>query len=73
MKKIPLTIVLLTLGLGAFAQRTVSGVLKTPEGEPVAGAVVMLQGTQTAAVTGSDGKYTLNLPAGTKDPVLVAR
>ncbi|MBR1869722.1 MAG: TonB-dependent receptor [Bacteroidales bacterium] len=72
MKKILLTIVLLTLGLGAFAQRTVSGVLKTPEGEPVAGAVVMLQGTQTAAVTGSDGKYTLNLPAGTKDPVLIA-
>ncbi len=55
----------------AFAQNpiTISGtVLDAQSNEPVLGAVVMVQGTSTAALVDVDGKYTIKAPA---DAVLV--
>lgn len=51
----------------AFAQTTVSGtVISSDDGEPVVGASVMVNGTKTGTVTDVDGKFTLNVPAGSK-------
>ena len=66
MKRFLTLILLVTLSLQANAQRTVSGTLKSPSGEPVVGAVVMLKGdTKVAAVTDGEGRYTLSIPSGT--------
>lgn len=52
---------------GAFAQSTISGtVTSSDDGEPVVGASVMVNGTKTGTVTDVDGKFTLNVPAGSK-------
>ena len=61
----------LLLSQAAFAQTMISGTVKDAGGEPVIGAVVMLQGnTSVGTATDVDGKYSLLLPAGTKDPKL---
>ena len=68
-----LTAFLLILCGNAFAQGrfNVSGTVKDAKGEPVIGAVVMLAGNNTVGVTTNvDGKYTLTIPAGTRNPRL---
>ena len=64
MKKIRL-LTLLVLGLliggTAYAQNRVSGVVKSSEdGQPLAGVVVQIKGTNIGALTGADGAYTIN-------------
>ncbi|WP_274958202.1 carboxypeptidase-like regulatory domain-containing protein, partial [Millionella massiliensis] len=64
MKKIRL-LTLLVLGLliggTAYAQSRVSGVVKSSEdGQPLAGVVVQIKGTNVAVLTGADGAYTIN-------------
>lgn len=55
----------LGLFLGGMAQ-TVTGIIKDPDGNPLPGATVILEGTTKGAYTDLDGKYTLaNLPVGT--------
>ena len=45
-------------------QITVKGVVKDSHGEPVTGATVVVKGTTNGTVTDLDGKFTLNVPAG---------
>ena len=64
MKKIRL-LTLLVLGLliggTAYAQSRVSGVVKSAEdGQPLAGVVVQIKGTNIGALTSADGAYTIN-------------
>ena len=57
----------------AYAQQSVSGTVKDSKGQPVAGAVVMLQGSSSiAAVTSESGQWQLTIPAGSsvKNPIL---
>lgn len=71
-KRLMLTAVLSMLCIGAAAQNKVSGTVKDTEGEPVIGAVVMLQGNSSvAAVTDADGKYSIVIPAGSSDKTLI--
>lgn len=50
-----------------FAQTAkVAGTVLDDNGAPLAGVVVMADGTNTASVTDADGKYTINVPASTK-------
>ena len=70
MKKLISTAILaLMCGIAAFAQNvSLSGVVRDSKGEPVIGAVVMLEGSATlAAVTDLDGNYLLEVP-GSKLP-----
>src|SRR5690606_28290457 len=53
-----------------FAQKAVTGVVKTQDGEPIPGATVMLVGTNLGTDTDSEGKYTLNLKKGDKIQVV---
>ena len=61
--QIPLRTLALLLGLflsvGAFAQITVKGHVKDAQGEPIIGATVRVDGTQTGTVTDFDGNFTL--------------
>ena len=47
-----------------FAQKPVTGVVKTQDGDPIPGATVMLVGTALGTDTDSEGKYTLTLKKG---------
>jgi len=53
-----------------FAQKSVTGVVKTQDGEPIPGATVMLVGTNQGTDTDSEGKYTLNLKKGDRIQVV---
>jgi len=48
---------------GAYAQRTVTGTVVDKDREPVAGANVVVKGTQIGAITDVLGKYTIPVPA----------
>lgn len=51
--------------LSASAQsHKVSGVVSSTTGESLIGAGVMVKGTTTGAVTGTDGSYSLQVPDG---------
>ncbi len=65
MRKIVLsifTILMLCFSLSAQNQR-VTGTVVDNAGQPLVGATVLLKDTQTAAVTGLDGQYSINVPA----------
>lgn len=47
-----------------MAQRTVTGVITDPEGEPLIGASVLIKGTTTGTVTEFDGTYSLQVEDG---------
>ena len=67
--KFAMTILLCICSVTLRAQtRTVGGTVKDASGNPIVGAVVMLEGNQkVASVADIDGKWTLTIPAGTKD------
>ena len=48
---------------GKSATRKVGGVITDESGAPVVGAVVLMEGTQTAASTDVDGRWSLEVPA----------
>lgn len=52
------------------APRTVSGSITDEKGAPIAGAMVSVKGTSALAITMGDGKFALDIPAGTQAPVL---
>ena len=60
-----LLLVLLSLGTAwsLNAQTTIKGIVTDDAGEPLIGAGVIVEGTQTGTVTGIDGDYTLDVPA----------
>ncbi len=49
-----------SVSLSAFAQKTVSGVVKDDGGIPLPGVSVVIKGTTTGTATGIDGEFTLN-------------
>ena len=52
-------------GAAAFAQQQVKGKVLDSQGEPIIGASVLIKGTTTGTITGTDGTWTLqNVPAG---------
>ena len=66
--QVPLRMLGLLLGLflsvGAFAQIDVKGHVKDATGEPIIGATVRVDGTQTATVTDFDGNFVLKANQG---------
>ncbi|MBK8700357.1 MAG: SusC/RagA family TonB-linked outer membrane protein [Saprospiraceae bacterium] len=65
MKKLSLILFVLlcsiTVGL---AQKTVTGSVKDPNGEPLIGANVLVQGTSIGTVTDIDGMFSIQVPGG---------
>ncbi len=58
---------LLLISLSGFSQKiTASGEVKSETGEPILGLTVVEQGTTNGTVTDLDGKFVLEVPAGSK-------
>lgn len=65
MKKLYLPLFLLLFVVGfASAQRTVTGTVTNPAGEPLIGASVLVKGTTVGTVADFDGSYSLDVPEG---------
>ena len=58
-----LVVFLLTAQL-SFAQKTVTGVVSDPDGLPLPGATVLVQGTTTGVTTDFDGNFSVNVSEG---------
>ena len=59
-------IALLLISMGAFAQTNLSGkVTNSKDGTPVQGVTVTAKGKKASTQSGSDGSFTLSVPAGT--------
>ncbi|MEM9721218.1 MAG: SusC/RagA family TonB-linked outer membrane protein [Bacteroidota bacterium] len=58
-----LTMSLMVLCSWVFAQqRTLSGTVVDPEGEPMVGATVQVQGSNSGTLTNQEGRYELSIP-----------
>ena len=65
MKKLLLVFCLLLVTSGILlAQRTVEGTITDDQGEALIGASVLVKGTQVGTVTDFNGKYSIEVPAG---------
>jgi len=60
---ISLSVILLLFVFAASAQKQVSGTVKE-NNNPVVGATVEVKGTNVATITGPQGNFTINVPAG---------
>lgn len=63
-------LLLLFFSLDAFSQQ-VQGNVTDDQSRPVPGASITVKGTNTRAATNNQGNYTITLPQGLKNPVLV--
>jgi iron complex outermembrane receptor protein len=60
MKKLLLLLSTMSIWISAFAQETISGVVKDQDGAALVGAVVHVKHTKIKAVTDAEGKFTLS-------------
>ncbi|HEU0112357.1 MAG TPA: SusC/RagA family TonB-linked outer membrane protein, partial [Flavisolibacter sp.] len=58
------TFFILFFSIGAWAQQSISGILKTASGEPLSGATVTVKGTNTSVVTDAQGRFTITASSG---------
>ncbi len=67
MKKLFFTLIMFLSVVGfAVAQRTITGVVSSSDGEPLVGASVVVKGTSVGALTDFDGKFSLSIPQDAK-------
>ncbi len=52
----------LAMSTMVMAQKTVSGTITDPDGDPVIGATVLLEGTTRGTATDVDGSYSISVP-----------
>jgi hypothetical protein len=50
---------------------TITGVVTSDQGEPLPGVTVALRGTTIGTATGIDGRYTITVPTGQENGILV--
>src|SRR5687767_3443767 len=48
----------------AFAQRTVTGTIQDPQGNPLPGVNVLVQGTSIGTTSDASGKYAISMSEG---------
>ena len=58
------TFFILFFSIGAWAQQSISGILKTASGEPLSGATVTVKGTNISVVTDAQGRFTITASSG---------
>jgi TonB-linked SusC/RagA family outer membrane protein len=64
LKRNVLIMLLLLANLSLIAQQTITGVVRDQSGQPMSGVTVVVQGTSVGTLTGVDGRYSLQAPAG---------
>lgn len=63
-KFVLLIMIVLSAGALALAQnKRISGTVTGPDGNPIAGATVFVEGTSTGTTTNADGKFSFSAPA----------
>jgi TonB-linked SusC/RagA family outer membrane protein len=72
MKHLILAMMLLLCCASAYSQRTISGTVTDQNGEALIGASVLLKGTNIGTITDIDGSYSLNVPAGQNQVLLIS-
>lgn len=63
LKKLLVTLCMMSLSIAALAQVRISGTIKDVSGQPVIGAGVIVQGTTIGTSADSDGSFSLSVPA----------
>ena len=58
-----LTVLFLTIGQAAWAQKTVTGIITDQAKNPIVGATVSIKGTTTGTTTASDGHFSIHVPS----------
>lgn len=58
------TFITLLLCFCAFAQQTIRGTLRSPSGEPLAGATITVKGTNKSVITDASGSFVIDAAAG---------
>lgn len=61
---LPSLLLALAIGLAAPAQGALTGVVRSPAGAPIAGAVLEIKGTGASAVSDGQGRFSLPAPGG---------
>ena len=59
-------LIMIVLGFGALASaqnKQLSGTVTSPDGNPIAGATVFIEGSSTGTTTNAEGKFSLSAPA----------
>ena len=64
--KLLIFIILFLNATDTFAQNQINGLITDKQGEPLIGASILVQGTNSGTVTDFDGLYELNLPPAAK-------
>jgi len=64
MRKFVMLLALLLIGMQAFAQNTVSGIVSDKDGNPLPGVNVLVKGTNVGTITDLIGKYSITVPEG---------
>jgi TonB-linked SusC/RagA family outer membrane protein len=64
LKRSAFIVLFLLASLSLMAQKIVTGVVKDTGGAPMSGVTVVVKGTTAGTLTGTDGKYSLPIPAG---------
>jgi TonB-linked SusC/RagA family outer membrane protein len=65
-KRGALFVLLLLVNLSLIAQQAITGTVKDSGGQPMSGVTILVEGTTVGALSGIDGKYSLQLPGGAK-------
>ncbi|MBO9562149.1 MAG: TonB-dependent receptor [Niastella sp.] len=60
-----ITLLALLGSFPALAQQNIKGIIRTPAGEPLAGATITVKGTSRSVVADANGNFSINVPAGT--------
>lgn len=62
LRKCFIALVALCFSIAALAQQQITGTVVDGQGEPIPGATVLIEGTQSGTATDADGKFNLNVP-----------
>src|SRR5579875_932695 len=54
----------LLISFSVWAQQVVSGTLRSPSGEPLSGATVVVKGTNRSVVSDAEGRFRIDAPIG---------
>jgi TonB-linked SusC/RagA family outer membrane protein len=58
------TLAILIFSVNVLAQHAIRGTLRSPAGEPVAGATITVKGTTSSTTTDANGQFSINAPVG---------
>ena len=59
-----ITALVLLFSISAFAQQVIRGTIKSPNGDPVPGATILVKGSKKSTVADANGSFSIDAPSG---------